>query len=96
MVDIIGCKIFDTLMWEEEMLDQVKGIGKAKQQQLAAIGYTKVNQLKNTTINQLQDASGNKFSLTSLIKLQEPATVRIDHRQADNPYLSCYSANWES
>jgi len=52
---------------EEETLEQVKGIGKAKQQQLATIGFMKLIHIKNATISQLQDVamdSGNKFALT--------------------------------
>jgi len=48
---------------------EVKGIGKVKQQQLAAIGFMKVIHLKNATINQLHDAAsdaGNIFGLTYL------------------------------
>ena len=49
--------------------------------------------------------TSKKFTLTYLSKLKEqvqqaipgdiPATVKIDHRQADNPFLSHYGTNWE-
>jgi len=95
-------------LWEEELLQKMKGFGKVKAEKLNSKGFTKVYDITYATTNQLQDTvldMGNSFSLTYLLRLQEqvqcaipgdvPPSVTIDHRKAENPFLSCYGTIWE-
>ena len=88
-------------LWEEEKLDKVKGIGKAKQNHLAAKGFTMVKHLKYATISEINKIAtdrANKLTMNSLQKLKQlvehalpgdiPSDVMVDHQKADNPYKS--------
>ena len=95
-------------LWEEELVGKVKGVGRAKQQQLAKEGITKVGEIKHAMREKLQQIStnpSNSFTLTSLLKIQQnmqcaepgdaPLTILVNHRKADNPYESRYGENWK-
>jgi len=61
------------LLWREKALNKVKGIGEAKQMQMAEKGFTTVKHIKYATINQLNLIAcdwTNTFTLTSLHQLQ--------------------------
>jgi len=61
-------------LWEEELVDKIKGIARAKQQQLTEHSITKVGDIKHATTNKLCEISSNSrnnFTLTSLLKIQE-------------------------
>ena len=88
-------------LWEEEKFDKVKGIGKAKQNHLAAKGFTMVKHLKYATISEINNIATNqakKLTINSLQKLKQlvehtlpgdvPSDVMVDHQKADNPYKS--------
>ena len=90
------------------MVGKVKGVGRAKQQQLAKEGITKVGEIKHAMREKLQQISANpsnSFTFTSLLKIQQnvqcaepgdvPLTVLVDHRKADNSYESHYGENWK-
>ena len=95
--------------WEEELVGMVKGVGWAKQQQLANMqGITKVGEIKHATRDKIQEIlsnPSNSFTLTSMLKIQEnvqcaepgdvPHTIYVDCRKANNPYESCYGDNWK-
>ena len=67
-----------------------------------------MGEIKHVTTNKSHEISSNSrnnFTPTSLLKIQEsvqqaepaniPLTIRVNHRQADNPYESCYGDNWK-
>ena len=89
---------------EEELVGKVKGVGRAKQQQLAKEGITKVGEIKHAMREKLQQIStnpSNSFTFTLLLKIQRnmqctepgdvPLMILVDHRKAK----SRYGENWK-
>jgi hypothetical protein len=98
------------VIYEAETLAAVKvtGMGKKTLEQLASTNIVTVGELKKATINQMQTIAKNKDNkLTSkaLAHLQAhvqnavpgdvPDTAFVDHRKANNPYLSRYGDAWK-
>jgi len=96
-------------IWESKnLVGKVKGVVRAKQQQLAKEGITKVSEIKHAMREKLQQIStipSNSFTLTSLLTIQQnvqcakpgdlPLTILVNNGKADNPYESCYGENWK-